>query len=166
MDGANARTRQHRVRGLRYHRQIDCNPVAFLDPQSLQHVRHLADALVQLLVGNLLIDCRIIPLPDDRDLITSRREVPVDAIGRNVESAVFEPPDVNVTRVKGGVLDALIGLDPIQAAPGLAPKTPRVLDRLFVKLLVVFVVNPSAFGPICRYGVDLLRHVAHSLPRK
>ena len=81
MHGADARARQHGVGGFGDHRQVDGDAVALLDAVGLEHVGELADALVQLAVGDLLVVGGVVALPDDGDLVGARLQVPVDAVG-------------------------------------------------------------------------------------
>ena len=49
----------------------------------------------------------IVRLEDDRRLVAARYQVPVDAIGRNVEHPVLEPFDRDVGPFKAGVFDKM-----------------------------------------------------------
>ena len=64
--------------------------IAGLDAEGLQPVGKLADAVVELLVGDLG-DGAVVGLENDRDLVGPAVEVPVQAVVRNVEFAVTEP---------------------------------------------------------------------------
>ena len=71
----------------------------------------------------------IIGFPDDRGLVAARGQVPVDAVGRDVEFAVFIPVDADIAGGKAGILDLGIGGDPVKPLPVLAPERIRILDR-------------------------------------
>ena len=164
MHRADARARQHGVGGLGDHRQVDGDAVALLDAVGLEHVGELADALVQLAVGDLLVVGGVVALPDDRDLVGARLQVPVDAVGRDVERAVLVPFDRDVVGRVGGVLDLGVGLDPVDALAHLAPEPVRVLDRALVHRQILLVVDPGPGRPLGGYVVDLVRHGASSRP--
>ena len=161
--GADARARQHGVGGLRDHRQVDRYAVALLDAMRLQDVGELRDALVQLPVGDLLVLGRIVALPDDGDLIAARGEMPVDAVGGDVERAVLEPFDRHVRRPEGRVLDARVGLDPVDALADLAPERVGVGDRAVVEALIPLRVDPGAGRPVRRHRIERFRHGLSSL---
>ena len=61
-----------------------------LDPQGLQPIGELADAVVELLVGDLG-DRAVVGLEDDGDLVGLRAQVPVETVVGDVELAVLEP---------------------------------------------------------------------------
>ena len=90
MDRADARARLHRDDGLDRHRQIDEDAVAGLDAEALQAVRELADAVIELLVGDLG-DVAVVALEDHRQPVGRRFEMPVETVVRRVHLAVFEP---------------------------------------------------------------------------
>ena len=66
---------------------VRTSSIAGLDAEGLQPVGKLADAVVELLVG----DRAVVGLENDRDLVGPAVEVPVQAVVRNVEFAVTEP---------------------------------------------------------------------------
>ena len=148
MDGADPRAGEHGVSGFRDHRQIDRHPVAALDPVRLQHIGEAADGLVQLAIGDVLRLLRgVVGLEDDGGLLAALLQMPVDAIGRDVEGAVLEPFDRHVGIGERGVLDARIGLDPVEPLALLAPELIGVVDAFPVELLVLVLVDIRAFFP-------------------
>ena len=158
MHRADARAGQHGVGRLGDHRQVDGDAVALLDAVRLQHVGELAHPLVQLAIGDLLVLGRIVAFPDDGDLVAARLQMPVDAVGRDVERAVLVPLDRDVVGIVGGVLDLGVGLDPVDALADLAPEPVRVLDRALVHRQVL-LVDPGAARPLAtRYRMQLPRH--------
>ena len=104
MNGADARAGEHGEGGLRNHRQIDGDAVAFLDAVLLEHIGEAADFLMQLGVSDVARDGGIVAFPDDRDLVRARRQMPVDAIHRDIGRAVLEPADRDIMRVEAGAL--------------------------------------------------------------
>ena len=103
---------------------------------------------MELAVGDVAGRCRwIVGLPDDGDLIATLLEMAVDAVGRDVEGAVLEPFDRDIGIGEGRVLDAGIGLDPVDTFAVLAPKRLGVSDRSFVHGAVHRVVDQGGFCP-------------------
>jgi hypothetical protein len=114
---------------------------------------------VQLAIGDLLGDSRVVAFPEDRDLVTALGEVAVDAVRRDVEHAVVEPADADIA----GIVDVAhrvgrIGLDPVDPLAVLAPELNRVLDRGLVHRLVLGVVDIGALGPIRADGDQFVAH--------
>ena len=98
-------------------------------------------------------------LPDDGDLVPTLLEVPVDTIGADVEGAVLEPFYRHVGIREACVLDARIGLDPIDTLALFAPELIRLVDALLVELLVFVLVDEGVFFPLLGYLVNsFLRH--------
>src|SRR3954447_13699858 len=122
MNSADPRAGQHRVGGLRNHRQIDGDAVAFLDIARAQDVGETADLIMQLTVGDVPGLRGIVTLPDAGDLIAALVEVPVDAVPGDVEDAALEPFDGDVTRLERDVLDLGERLDPADALALFAPE--------------------------------------------
>ena len=60
------------------------------------------------------------------------REMPVDAIGADVQSSVVEPPDVQIVGRVGNVLDLGVGSDPVDPLAVLGPEGLGVRDRSLV----------------------------------
>ena len=122
MHRADAGAGEHRVGGLGDHRQVDHHPVALLHAEGVQHVAELRDLLVQLAVGDVAGDVRVVALPDDRGLVAAGGEMAVDAVGRDVELAILEPFDRDVVVVERGVLDPGVGLRSSRAACPCSPQ--------------------------------------------
>ncbi len=130
MDCADSRAGQHRIGRLRDHRHVQDDTVTLAHAQVLQDVGKLADAGVQLPVGDVLrLVTGLVRLPDDRSLVTARGQMAVDAVGRDVQRAVLVPADVDVSGGEGGVLDGRVGPYPVQPPPVLVPERRRVGDR-------------------------------------
>ena len=101
---------------------------------------------MKLAVGDVAGRFRwIVGLPYDGDLITTLLKMAVDAVGRDVESAVLEPFDRDIGIGEGRVLDAGLGLDPVDTFAVLTPKRLWVSDRSFVHGAVNRVVNQGGF---------------------
>ena len=89
--GADAGAGQHRDRRLRNHRQVDGDPVARLHAQREQRVGRLADAAVQVGVGDGAGVARL-ALPVDGDPVAvAGGQMAVEAVVRDVELAPHEP---------------------------------------------------------------------------
>src|SRR5262249_15809412 len=125
---------------------IDRDPIAFLDAVLLQHVREAADMRVELVVGDLAIVVGVVALPDDRSLVAALLQMPVNAVRRNVELTVLEPFNRRLA-FEGGVLDLLVGLDPVQALTVLAPEPFRVLDAVGIPFEISIVVDQCVLLP-------------------
>ena len=87
---ADPRAGLHRGHHLDRHRHIDDDALAFLDAESLQRVRELADPVVELPVGDLR-DLAVVRLENDGGLVALRLQVPVEAVVGSVELAIMEP---------------------------------------------------------------------------
>jgi len=93
MDRADAGASQHGISGLRDHRHVDGDTVAFAHPACLQHIGEFADFLMQLLIADVLAVCGVVAFPDDGGLVGAFGQMPVDAIGRDIQCTVLEPFD-------------------------------------------------------------------------
>ena len=158
VDGADARASEHGVDGLRDHRQVDGDAIALHDVAVAQDVGEAADLVVQLLIGDVLRLCRVVALPDDRDLAGARRQMAVDAVVGGVGDAVLEPFDRDVAGTEGRVLDLGRRPIPMDALGLLGPEPVRVLERARVHLLVLGLVDKAALLPLRRNIVHLVRH--------
>src|SRR5271165_150859 len=128
MDRADPRAGQHGIGCLGDHRKIDRYPVALLDAVLLQDIGEAADPLVKLPVCDFEIEIGLVAFPDDRHLIRARSEMPVHAIGADIESSVLKPLDRKVMGIERGVLDLRKGLNPIDSLALLAPETFGIAD--------------------------------------
>ena len=166
MDGADPRASEHGIGDFRNHRQIDGDPVAFLDVAVAQDVGQPAHLVVQLAIGDVLGLLGIVAFPDDRGLIGALGKMPVDAVVGGVEHAVLEPFDRDIARAEGAVLDLARCSVPVQALGFLGPKAVGVLERARVHLLVLVGVDIGAFLPLRRNVVDFLGHIYLQAPRR
>ena len=152
------RAGEHRVGRRRDHRQVEDDAVALPDPHGQQHVGELRDLGVQLPIADVLGDARVVALPDDRRLVAAGREVPVDAVRRDVELAVLEPLDRHAVVVERRVLDPGVGPDPVEPAPVLAPEGVRVGDRVGVHPRVALGVHVGAGDHLGGRLMHLVEH--------
>ncbi|MNP16274.1 hypothetical protein D3C76_1086630 [compost metagenome] len=111
-----------------------------------QGVGELADALVEVAVGDVFVLGRVVALPDDRHLVATLGEVTVQAVGGDVEGAVGEPLDVDVVVVEGGLLHLAEWLDPVDALGLLAPEAIGIDDGLLVHGFVGRLVRQGLGG--------------------
>ncbi len=120
--GTEPRAGEHGDGDLGNHRQIDGDAVALANAERLQGVGALAHALVELSIAQALGTSRIVRFPDDSGLVAALLEMAVQTVRRHVESAVVEPADVKIRRVKTHIFDARKGLQPIDAPSDLPPE--------------------------------------------
>ncbi len=119
---ADAGAGQHRHRQLRDHPEVDRHPVAGLDAEPLQRVRHPADPRVQVGVGDLLAVARL-ALPVVGDLVAALGQVPVQAVGARVQLAVGEPCEERRLRAVHHLGE---GGDPVEPARLAGPEALHV----------------------------------------
>ena len=136
VDGADARAREHRDRQLGNHRQVDRDAVPSADALLAQDVGELADLVVQVLVG-VGTRAAVVALPDESGLVaTPRVEMPIEAVGADVELAAVEPRVVELLETAGTHL--VERLDPVEVLLGhLAPEALGVVERAGVHLAVL-----------------------------
>ena len=159
MDGAEPCAGEHRIGRLGDHRHVDRDPVALADAAVAHDVRHAADLVVQLAIGDMLRFGRVVALPDDRHLVAARRKVPVDAVIGDVGRAVLEPADRDLAWSESRVLDPGIGLEPVDPLALLAPEALGVPHRGLVLCPVAGLVDIGAAGPFGRDVVTDFRGV-------
>ena len=133
---ADAGAGQHRVGRLGDHRHVDADPVALADAELQQDVRHPRDLVLQLPIGDVPVDARLVRGPDDRGLFPAFGHVPVDAVVACVEAAAAEPAEVDFLVV--GVEDHRPRVVPGQPLRLLRPEPLRVVEREPVEPLVLF----------------------------
>src|SRR6185312_13249248 len=96
---------------------------------------------VELPVGHMPADIRIVAFPDDRGLLAARREMAIQAGGGGVQRPVLEPLDRHVA-TETGVLDPCRWLDPGDAASRfLAPESVRVAGGTLVQRAILGLVH-------------------------
>ncbi len=158
---ADAGTGQHGDGGFRHHGHVEADHVAAMHSLRLQDVGKLAHLGVQLAVGELAIFGRVVPFPDDGDLVAALGQMAVQTVGRDVEQAVFIPFDGDVARIIGGVLDLGVGLHPVEDLALLAPEGIRILHRGPVHGFIASLVQQGAVADVGFDRVDLaLAHVS------
>ncbi len=133
--GADASTGQHGDGQFGDHGHIDSHTIALFHAHLLQAVGCLANAAVQLLIGEDDLLARL-PFPDDGGLVlTGRSEMAIEAVVGNIRLAAFIPLH------KGHVVfvtDAVPLLKPVQLAGHIAPESFRVFNRLLIQSVVGF----------------------------
>src|SRR6266699_5338610 len=91
VDGTDARTRQHRDRGLRYQRKVDRNAITFTHSQLLEDVGEFRALAVKIPIRERS-PVAWLSLPDQRRLVSPwSANVTVYAVGRDVELSASEP---------------------------------------------------------------------------
>ncbi len=156
MDGTDSGTGQHGDGGLRDHRQVQRDAIAFLDAAILENVGELADLFVQFTVGDLAVFVRVVAFPDDGDLVAAGLEVAVEAVVGDVEGAALEPIDMQVILVERPVECGVPFLEPGQVFFGLlAPEAGGIIHRALVHFLVLLSGDICLGRKLCGYGVSL-----------
>src|SRR3546814_9724142 len=98
---------------FRSHRQIDGDPVALLRPGRLQHIGEAADLRVKLAIADPpRFRLGVIRLPDDGNVVAPAFQMPVKAVGADVQHPVLEPFYAEVRLVEGPVRYLGEWLDP------------------------------------------------------
>src|SRR5262249_58697539 len=100
---------------------------------------------IGLAIADMLVLMRAVALPDDRGLVGAGGEMPVEAIGRDVQRAVVIPADAHGL-VKIDILDLGIGLDPVKPLADLAPIGLRLGHGLLVEPEIGGLVGPGVIG--------------------
>ena len=142
MDRADAGTGQHRIGGLRDHRDIENDTVAFADAHVLKNIGHATRIVMQLLIGDVLGSFFwAVRLPDDRSLIAAGRQMTVNAVGGYVQRAIRIPVDIHIAEIIADVFDLGKRLDPIDPRALLAPEPVGVFDRGGIHFLIFGCVH-------------------------
>ena len=156
---ADPRAGQHRIGGLGDHGQVQDNAVTFAHAQPLEHIGHPRGLLQQLPVGDMARGLGgFVGLKDNGGFIGGRRRMAVDAVGRNVERAVFVPFDVHVAKIVAGVFYLGVGLDPVDPFAVLAPKGLGVCDGGGVHCLIRRGIGVGVGRKFCTGGIGLIAH--------
>ncbi len=140
MHGTDTRTRQHSVSCFRNHRHIDANTVALFHTTCAQGVGELADFVMQFLIGDKLVFVRIIAFPNNRHLISTRRQVTVDTVDAHIQLAVDKPLHIALIQIAFGHLRPrrLPGQKLIRL---LCPKGIGVSNRLRIHEVIAFKID-------------------------
>ena len=159
MHRTDARAGEHGDGGVDHHRHVDSDAVALLDAIGLEHVGEAADLLVQLAVGHLAVGAWGVAFPEDRDLVAARGEMPIDAVGGDVQNPVLVPFDRDVGVGKAGVLDLGRRLDPVEPLGLFGPEPVRIADRARVHLVVLRLGGQRArSGRLARRKHQIVAH--------
>ncbi len=159
---ADTGTGQHGDGGLGHHGHIEADHVTAMHPLGFQDVGKLAHFGVQLAVGEFAIFGRIVPFPDDGDLIATLCQVAIEAVGGDVELAIFKPFDGDMARIVGGVFYPGVGLYPVEDFALFTPEGIWILDGGLIHGGIVALVEQGAVADMGFDRVDLaLAH--HSL---
>ncbi|VVM58611.1 hypothetical protein PS639_01157 [Pseudomonas fluorescens] len=148
---------QHGDHGFGDHRHIDSHHVAAVHILAAQGVGEFADLFMQFAVGDVAAFGRVIPFPNDRDLIAALGQMTVEAVVGHVEGAVGEPLDVDMVIVERRLLHRGERLDPVEALGLLAPEAVRVDDRLLVHGLVGRLISQRVGRNLGTNGIQRSR---------
>ncbi len=158
MHRTNTGAGEHCVSCFRDHRQIDGDAITLLDAMLLQHIGKAADIFMQLAIGDLLVDIRIVTFPDDRNLIATAFQMTVDTVVGDVSYAILIPLDRNIA-IEIGVLDFGEGFEPINPSAVLGPESIRVGHALIVPFEILLVIYERVLLCPRQNRVKLFRHV-------
>src|SRR5688500_12519498 len=87
-------TGQYGIGGLRHHRQVYANAVAFANALRLEHVGYPAYLIVKLAVRNMnRLISRMIRFPDNRRLISPCLQMAVEAVLGDIHLSADKPVD-------------------------------------------------------------------------
>src|SRR4029077_20572774 len=89
---------------------------------SLWHICETADVLVQFRIRDEPRIVRVVPFPDNRDLVGARSKMSVDAIHRHVGGTVFEPFDGDFAGIEASILHLRVRLDPVDSPSVIFPE--------------------------------------------
>ena len=92
-------TGQHGDSGLGDHRQINGYAVAFIDTARFQNIGQAADLFVQFPICDAFVQIRFVAFPEDGNLVSAIRQVPVQTIVRNVEIRPGIPFDIRLIKI-------------------------------------------------------------------
>ena len=136
MNGPYPRAGKCSYHQLRYHGEVDGDPVTLHDPLTLQDVGKAVHLVRELLIG-VGTGAAVVPLPDDGRLVSPpRREVTVEAVVRRVYFTVYKPLYIGLLEVP---LDYLVPLFiPVEHLIGHPrPEPLHVINRLPVEALIL-----------------------------
>jgi hypothetical protein len=109
--------------------RVNRDRIAFRHAVTLQHICKSADVSVQLAICNKLRFVRIIPFPNDCDLIGARRKMAVNAIHRHIGGTILEPLDENLAGIEARILHRRVRFKPIDPLALRRPKSVWRRDR-------------------------------------
>ncbi len=141
--------RQHCYGRFRHHGHVNRYAVPFVDPAVLENVCKLANLLVQRTEGYGGILPGFVPFPNDRGLVGSDIEVPVDAIVTNVCLCSREPLDRDRSLPAVIIMASyLIPLrEPMKTLRQFGPKTFGIVYASLIKgQVIVHASDVRSFG--------------------
>ena len=150
---------EHGNSGFRDHRHIQAHTIPFPQTQCLHGIGEAADARMQFFIGDVPRDIRAVAFKDDGGLIAPGFQMAVQAIGGDVQRAVFKPSDGQVVGVVRGVFDLAVRFDPVETFTVFAPKRIRILYGGGIHVPVCRVVTMGPGGDMIRNRTDSLWHV-------
>jgi hypothetical protein len=133
MNGAEARTGEHRDQRLRHHRHVEDDAVAARDPKVGEHTGERLHFVEQLRVGEPALLSRNGRIIDDGRLTAaSAQDMPIES----VETGVADGADIPAAVDTGCGIKHLRGLlDPVDGFGRLAPKCDRIAQRALIDLV-------------------------------
>ena len=151
MNRTNPGAGQHGIGSFRNHRHVNADPVTLADPLCLHRIGKPADMFMQLAIGDLRVVFRVIAFPDDRGLVATGFQMPVDAVNTGVQRTVFIPFDGDRC-VEVHITDFRIRFDPVDTLALFSPEAVRVFHGLLVHRVIFRAVNQGIGGNFGFYG--------------
>src|SRR6056297_4220199 len=134
MDCAQPGTGQHRLERLGYHRHVDDDAVALLDPLGAQRTRQTGHAIAQFGIGDLVHRAGDRAVIDDRNLAAAPGlDMAVDGVPAGVGLAVGEPFIEVVTDLEQRLAGLFV---PVDRLGGLHPEPFRIRLPALIDVLI------------------------------
>jgi hypothetical protein len=153
--GTDTGTGLHRDDALDGHRQVDDDAVTLLDALALQRVGKLADAIEEILVGDLG-NVALVTFEDQRDLVAEALvDLTIETVVRNVQLAIGKPLEERCIALVENLGEGRLPID--QLLRPLAPETFVILICFGAEGLVRFHArHGSVLHHLFRRIVELL----------
>ena len=114
---------------------------------------------MQLAVRNFEVASRIVPFPDDGDIVGFALEVTVNAVVTDVQRAIIKPANADVVPGKRDVFDFRERFDPVDALRLLRPEAFVVGHGFLVHLLVTGGIDQGSASSCGIDSISLGHHV-------
>ena len=150
----NAGTGQHGHGRFGNHRQVEGNAIALLHAQLPQAGGEAVHLNVEFAVGDDAAVAGVVAFPDDGGGVAMRRQLPVQAVGGNVQLAIRKPADMEVFQCEAGVLHLRVRLHPVDLPAYLAPVAGRVFQAARIGGGVAGLGSSTGPGETGRNGVE------------
>ena len=136
VNGADTGATEHCIGQFGNHTHIYTNTVSFLYTIVYEHLRYLANPLVQPVIGNDAYPLfRVVRLPDNGGFIAHRCQVPVDAVLGDVQFCSFEPFYPGLLEIP--FQDLVPFPAPGKMSGNIAPERLRVFNALLIICMIL-----------------------------